>query len=83
MNIAHGRQVCGCFQVQPLEQLHELILKGYLLVELLHLPKSLRLLDLSACKVTYETAVCLPALMRLKSLAIPSSGGRFCFENHD
>jgi hypothetical protein len=69
--------------VQPLECLHELTLKGYLLIELLHLPKSLQVLDLSACKVTYEAAVCLPALMRLKSLAIPSSGGRFCFQSHD
>ncbi|EIE27505.1 hypothetical protein COCSUDRAFT_52185 [Coccomyxa subellipsoidea C-169] len=69
--------------VQPLESLQELTLKGYLLLELQHLPKSLRVLDLSACKVSYEAAVCLPALLRLKALAIPSSGGRFCFENHD
>ncbi|BDA48664.1 hypothetical protein COCOBI_12-3450 [Coccomyxa sp. Obi] len=69
--------------VQALESLHELTLRGYLLLELLHLPKTLRFLDLSACKVSYEAAVCLPALLRLTSLAIPSSGGRFCFENHD
>ncbi len=75
--------VCVCLQVQPLESLQELTLKGYLLLELLHLPKSLRMLDLAACKVSYEAAVCLPALLRLNSLAIPSSGGRFCFEDHD
>ena len=66
-------------QVQDLKGLESLTLKGYVLVELLNLPTSLRHLDLSACRVSYETAVCLPSLMGLKSLAMPNGGGRFCF----
>jgi hypothetical protein len=62
-----------------MDGLKSLTLKGYLLVELVHLPASLSELDLSACRVSYETAVCLPSLLSLKSLALPSGGGRFCF----
>ena len=67
----------GLWQVQPLAKLATLVLKGYLLRELDMLPESLENLDLSDCRVTYDTAVVLPQRLKLQHLAVPSSGGRF------
>ena len=64
-------------QVQPLAKLATLVLKGYLLRELDALPESLKGLDLSDCRVSYDTAVVLSPKLRLQHLAVPSSGGRF------
>src|SRR5579875_370732 len=64
--------------VYPLRSLETLSLQGYLLQELIHLPRSLRELDLSTSRVAPNIGLRLPEHLQLQRLAIPS-GGYFHF----
>ncbi|KAK9831519.1 hypothetical protein WJX81_005027 [Elliptochloris bilobata] len=58
-----------------LPNLLELRLDGYELAELAHLPRGLAVLELSASRVCYDNAVCLPPGVRPAVLAVPNGSG--------
>ncbi len=70
---AHER-FCSAW-LAGLPHLAELKLEGYELAELAHLPRGLQVLDLSACRVCYDNAVCLPLDVRPAVLAVPNGSG--------